>query len=116
MRIPFKMPVELPADALVSFSVVTGWKLDINRKMAECFSLEIEIPGSRRRGRDARKIFKAISEANKDIFSSSFRDERSPDGHEYKMQFAKRGASAEQDPNDTSIIIWPPDDPIEWAN
>lgn len=113
MKIDFNMPSALPRDGLVSYSVKNMWRLDNGKLISESLTLKVDFSGDEYTLENIYPIFKAIQEANPDVFESALNmpAELQPT---FIMIFCKWGKSAEQDPDDCENIHYPPQDPMEW--
>ena len=90
------------------------WRLDIDQKIGETLTLQVDLFGKDVTLEGAMSIYRPILAANPEVFES---DIKSPNALEptFEMTFKKHGVFSEQDPDDCSIIHWPPYDPIEWT-
>lgn len=115
MKVDFRMPVKLPKeDCWVRYSVETSWRLDIDRKIGDFLTLEVDLAVKGMSARKARSIYQTILDANPEIIEASIEEKLESGPVKFCLIFKKHGEFAEQDAEDRSIIHWPPNDRIEW--
>ena len=113
MKIDYNLPIKLPKECLVTYGVISTWRLGDGIKITEGIILELEFFGEGYTLENIYPIFEAIKKANPTVYKAtlSTADDLEP---VFVMTFNKDSKSAKQNPDDLEDIQYPPQDPIEW--
>lgn len=68
MKIPFKVPIDLPQKGLITIKKELCWRLDDQVRIGDHLELEIQLRGEENTIESVRKIYDTIVEANPNIY------------------------------------------------